>query len=219
MGEVEIIETEKKWIIRSRIICYGELATDALAHQIALDIATHWNAPEALIQWKKDWYRVEFEIVGQGIPDLEPDEVWYNLDPQKNYFRIQEYVVGDISYTDGLNSNTGVFKLANLQQTATTAAHEYGHSIGLDHPSNLDFRGKGRPGIMYPRGTLCDASFQYWSHARSGEYGGTLDPQHRVVTKEDIRDLKLHRLRFDTNGKARLGDFTSIYHFHQEPPQ
>lgn len=217
MGEVELLEAEKKMLIRSQIICYGEAATDAVASQIAADIEQHWNAPEARIKWKQELWQVQFCISGMAIPDLAPEEVWYNLDPQKNYFRIQEYVVGDISYTDGLHSNTGVFKLANLQQTSTTAAHEYGHGLGLDHPADLDFRGKGRPGIMYPRGTLCDAGFQYWPHARSGEYGGTLNPVHRHVRQQDIEALKWQRLRFDTNGKARLGDFTSIYHFHQEP--
>lgn len=217
MGEVELIEKTRTLLIRSAMICYGDLATDELVKQIVNDISSHWNVPGARIKYKGDYYDVKFEISGKSIPDLEPEKVWYNDDPVMNYFRIQEYVVGDISFVDGLNSNTGVFKLANLLQTSTTAAHEYGHTLGLDHPDILDHRGKGAPSIMFPRGTLCDPAFQYWAHAHAGEKGGTLDPVHRIVTQTDIEDLRLQKLHFDTNGKARLGEFTSIYHFHQEP--
>lgn len=219
MGEVELIENKRILIIRSEMICYGDLSTDDLAHRIANDISSHWNIPGAKIKMKGDYYEVRFEITGKSIPDLDPELVWYNDDPKLNYFRIQEYVVGDISFVDGLNSNTGVFKLANLLQTSTTTAHEYGHTLGLDHPDSLDHRGKGIPSIMFPRGTLCDNIYQYWPHAKSGEHGGTLDPSHRIVTREDIEQLHLPKLRFDWSGKARLGDFTSIYHYHQEPAQ
>ncbi|MBS1933680.1 MAG: peptidase M10, partial [Bacteroidetes bacterium] len=71
--------------------------------------------------------------------------------------------------------------------------------------------GKGQPGIMYPRGTICDPQFQYDVNALPLQPGGTLNPFTRKVLTSDINDLRLHRLSFK-KGFATLGDFTSIYH-------
>jgi hypothetical protein len=138
--------------------------------------------------------------------------VWYNDNPRFNFFRIEEHAMGNISFVDGIGSNTGYFKLDNLLQTPTTAAHEYGHTIGLVHPVDLDIRGKGMPGMMYPRGTLCDPEFQYDPTAEPGKPGGTLNPHFRKVKVSDIEDLKLHKLFFNEDNRAAVGDFSSIYH-------
>jgi hypothetical protein len=66
---------------------------------------------------------------------------------------------------------------------------------------------------MYPRGTLVDAQYQYNPAGQSGDSsnGGTMHPRYRKVLKEDIALLKLHKLDFE-NGKAIIGEFTSIWH-------
>lgn len=218
MGEAEIIKSARQLIIRSDFIFYGEAATQAMAEQIATDIALHWNEPKATVRIGREQYQVLFEITGSFSDPLDPEMVWYNDNPRLNFFRIEEYVTGNISFVDGLNCNTGYFKLQNLQQTSTTAAHEYGHTIGLDHPDDLDIRGHQFPGIMYPRGTICDPHFQYEAQAEAGKPGGTLDPKHRIVTQSDIDALKLHRLLFSEKNLAVLGGFSSIYHEKHSPP-
>ncbi len=216
MGEVEIHTATGELIIRSVFYFYGDAASTALAERIATDISTHWNAPQAAITLRKKKYAVYFEITGLYEPALKPQRVWYNDDPRLNFFRIEKYVVGDISFVDGIGCNTGYFKLDNLLQTSTTAAHEYGHTIGLGHPKTTDIRGGHHPGIMYPRGTLTDAHLQYDPAAPSAAPGGTLDPAHRTVSLDDIRQLNLHKLDFNDHGFARLGEFTSIYHEKHE---
>ncbi|MFT3825223.1 MAG: peptidase M10 [Chitinophagaceae bacterium] len=212
MGEAELQTKAHQLIIRANIYCYGDAASKDLTVKIADDIGRHWNAPSASVNIRHNWYHVKFDVEGFYEPDLAPETVWYNDNPRCNFFRIEEQVEGSISYVDGIGCNTGIFLLPNLLQTPTTAAHEFGHTLGLDHPRNLDIRGQKIPGIMYPRGTICDPELQYDPKATPGEKGGTLNPDYRQVLLSDIELLKLHRLSFDEQGLSAVGGFSSIYH-------
>ncbi len=161
MGQAELQAGNNLLIIHSAIYFYGNAANDLLSIQIARDIANHWNEPGAKVLVKRLIYKVVFQIEGIYAPNLSPEIIYTNTNPRNNYFRIEEYAHGNISFVDGLGSNTGYFKLDNLLNNSTTAAHEFGHTLGLDHPKYLDIRGNGQPGIMYPRGTLVDPQFQY----------------------------------------------------------
>ena len=212
MGEAEIIKGSYQLIIHSDFFFYGDAASKALAIQIADDIGSHWNQPKGKAKIKGNWFDIKFHINGYYIPELDPEIVFANTNPRNNYFRVEEFSMSHISFVDGINSNTGYFKVDNLFNNSTTAAHEYGHTIGLDHPKTLDIRGKGQPGIMYPRGTICDPQFQYDINALPLQPGGTINPYTRKVLQSDIDDLKLHRLSFNRNGFAVIGDFSSVYH-------
>lgn len=212
MGTVQLLHQKQILLIRSVFFFYGNEATDALSQQIATDIQQHWNEPNTMLHLQNKKWNIQFQIEGYCKQNIDPEEVWYNTNPENNYFRIEATSPTHISFVDGLGSNTGYFKLDNLLQTSTTAAHEYGHTLGLEHPEELDIRGVDIPGIMYPRGTICDPHFQYDASKAPGETGGTLNPHHRKVLPQDIIDLKLHKLRYDKSGFAVLGDFTSIYH-------
>lgn len=218
MGEVELNKSAGEFIIRSVICCYGDAALPEIAEQIGKDISLHWNEPGAIISIGSTEYSVKFEIEGRYTPDLKPETVWYNDDPSMNFFRIEEFVMGNISFVDGLGCNTGYFKLDNLLQTSTTAAHEYGHTLGLSHPKNLDIRGSGQPGIMYPRGTICDPHFQYIAEAKPASAGGTLNPAYRKVTMEDILALRLHKIFFNEKLRGKIGEFSSIFHEKHTAP-
>ena len=212
MGEAELKKTYNQLIIHSVIYAYGDAADSETAWRIANDISTLWNEPKGKVKIKNDWYDVIFEIEGIYEPLLNPDRVWYNDHPRYNFFRVEGFAQGNISFVDGIGCNTGYFKLENLLQTSTTAAHEYGHTLGLIHPENLDLRGKGIPGIMYPRGTLVDPPLQYDPQAEPGKTGGTLNPVYRKVFQSDIDALHLQRLRFNDKGLGILGNFSSLYH-------
>lgn len=211
MGVVEINE-EKKWLtLHATFHSYGEPADSELSNQIAGDISDQWNAPRASIFFKENWYDVFFNIQGLYRPDLTREEVVTNTDPINNYFRIVTFTPGNISFTDGIGSNTGIFLLENLLHHSTTAAHEFGHTLGLTHPHDLDIRGRGTPGIMYPRGTLVDPEFQYDPSVPAGMKGGTLNPFKRKVLIKDIDSLQISRLDFH-NGIAVVGGFSSVWH-------
>ncbi|HEY5371480.1 MAG TPA: peptidase M10 [Hanamia sp.] len=217
MGEVELQPANNSLIIHCIMYFYGGAATDILSRQIAEDIAGHWNQAQGSVIIKRNLYKAIFDVEGIYDPLLTPQTIYQNSNPRVNYFRIEEYAHGNISFVDGLGSNTGYFKLENLLNNSTTAAHEFGHTFGLDHPRNLDIRGHGQPGIMYPRGTLVDPPFQYDPTVPAGSKGGTMNPFTRKVFQSDIDDLKLNRLNYDRNGFAILGEFSSVWHDAQIP--
>lgn len=210
MGTVEFLDSQSVQIT-SHIITYGNAADELLTERIREEIERMWNEPKGVVLYEGRQVLVSFRITAALMPQIQPEEILSNTNPLNNFFRIEEYAHGNISFVDGLGSNTGYFKLENLYQGSTTAAHEYGHTLGLEHPTDLDLRGKGVPGIMYPRGTLVDPEFQYDPTKPAGVPGGTMHPMYRKVKKEDIALLKISRLEF-YNDMAVLGDFSSVWH-------
>ncbi|HVF96379.1 MAG TPA: hypothetical protein VM871_03615 [Flavisolibacter sp.] len=213
MGTAEIDSSAKSIVISSHIVTYGTAAADAVTEQIRDEIETMWNEPGGIVLVENEQVQVVFKITAECKPGISEMEVLQNTSPLNNYFRIEETVHGSISFVDGLGCNSGYFLLENLYKGSTTAAHEYGHTLGLDHPENMDIRGKGAPGIMYPRGTLVDPEYQYNPSVPAGLKGGTMHPMYRKVKAEDIAALKLHKLRFEGR-RAMLGEFTNVYHWN-----
>ena len=211
MGSAELDIYQQQLFIYSTFITYGNAANSEITELIREEIETMWNEPAAGLKLHHSVFTVVFRIQASYNPSISPIDIFQNLDPRNNYFRIEEFAHGNISFVDGLNCNSGYFKLENLYKGSTTAAHEYGHTLGLNHPKDLDIRGLGAPGIMYPRGTLVDPPFQYDPSKPAGVTGGTMHPMYRKVKLEDIEALKLHRLEFH-DGKAVLGDFTNVWH-------
>ena len=217
MGIAELNDENERLTLRANLYFYGDAANEAISTQIAEDINAQWNEANGNVRINGRMYRVVFAVSGFYVPHLQQADVNENTDPLNNFFRIEEFASGNISFVDGINSNTGYFKIDNLLNHSTTAAHEYGHTLGLIHPHNTDIRGKGVPGIMYPRGTVCDAHFHYDPSAEAYAVGGTMNPVHRKVSQADTDDLHFEKLQYNESGIAIIGDFTSVWHYrHQE---
>lgn len=212
MGEAFLHTATNELIIRAILIFYGSAADKDLAGRAAAEVQTMWNEPGAQVRINGALRSLRFEIKGEYVPDIRVDTIHGNLDPKLNFFRVEEFSKLHISFVDEIGSNTGYFKRDNLSDGSTTVAHEFGHTIGLEHPHVLDIRGKGQPGIMYPRGTLVDPSFQWDPEAPAGGPGGTLNPSYRKVLQEDIDHLQLSQLPFNPQGFSKLGEFTNLYH-------
>jgi hypothetical protein len=211
MGIAEVDNQAGVITIHSHIVIYGGAADPQLTEQIRDEIETLWNEPSASILIHSTPTLVRFRITAAFNPSITDLEVYQNTDARNNYFRVEEYAYGNISFVDGVGCNSGFFKLENLYKGSTTAAHEYGHTLGLDHPRELDIRGQGIPGIMYPRGTLVDPEFQYDPSKPAGVTGGTMHPMYRKVRAADIHLLKLHKLKF-ISGTGIVGQFSNVFH-------
>jgi hypothetical protein len=211
MVRVLLDNARRQVLLEAMIITYGHAADADITGQIAEEIEIMWNEAAGSVVLEQVLFPVRFRVESSCQPGIDPYEVITNTDPRRNFFRIEEFALGNISFVDGIGSNTGYFKQENLYPGSTTAAHEFGHGLGLDHPGILDIRGQGRPGIMYPRGTWVDPAYQYDPAAAPGTPGGTMHPMHRRVRPDDIRLLGLERLRF-RQGTAVLGAFSNIYH-------
>ena len=210
MGTIEIDASEKIITISSNIICYGNAANYDIAAQIAEEIETMWNEPNSIVEINNTTYFVRFNITSQYNSFIAAQSIIENQNPKNNYIRIEEFSKINISCVDGIGSNSGYFLLANLYKGSTTAAHEFGHSLGLLHPTELNIIGKGRPSIMYPRGSLVDQEFQNDVTAQPAGPGGTLNPQNRKVMQIDIDNLQLNKLI--ENEIFVVGKFTNKYH-------
>lgn len=214
MGILEVNQEKLQIYIYSNIFLYGNAIGEEIRRNMEEEINDMWNQPRGLVWMNQLPYLVNFVSSVYLFPDLKPFDIVANTNPRNNYFRIEDFALGNISYVDGLGCNTGYFLLDNLYKGSTTAAHEYGHTLGLPHPDDLDIRGKGIPGIMFPRGTLVDAEFQYDPMVAAGEKGGTIYPIHRRVLQSDIDDLNLAGLL--KSNKMVIGSFSSKYHEAQE---
>lgn len=217
MGEIEIIENTKNIYIHANMIIYGNAADESIAKYIADEIGEMWSEPKGKILLDNDVFTLSFMTTWQYAPDLNKDDIIYNNNPRNNYFRVEEYSKIQISMVDDLGANSGYFLKVNLYEGSTTAAHEFGHTMGLRHPAIMDIRGQGRPGIMYPRGTLVDPEFQYNPLAKYGEPLHTMNPIHRRVKQEEIDLIGIPQLII--NEQLIVGKFTAIYHEMQINPE
>lgn len=105
----------------------------------------------------------------------------------------------------GLGDNAGHWITSDQLGVSTTAAHEFGHGLGLDHPVHNDYRGTHLPPpIMAPRGSLVDPQYQWNPLAKPGEFGGTMNPVHRKVTAQEI-EMVVANIPFDQDEDFVIG--------------
>lgn len=103
MSEVELDKIKKVLTIHADLFFYGNAAGETISQQIAADIATHWNEPQASVKIKNEWYKIVFSINGFYTPGLTEVDIYQNDNPRNNYFRIEDFASGNISFVDGIN--------------------------------------------------------------------------------------------------------------------
>src|SRR5688500_8096712 len=98
MGEVEIDEVSRRLIIHSHIVTYGNSADPALTESIRDEIETMWNDPRTGVKIGRTDLVVTFRITAVYLPAISDMEIYQNMNPRNNYFRIEEFAHGNISF-------------------------------------------------------------------------------------------------------------------------
>ncbi len=220
--EVNKDDIKKEIRVYNELYLYGEIANTQWAEHIAEDIENAWNAPYVQQRIGEEDYTIRFEIKGYYEDDISKETIVQNIFPWRKYFHLVASNTMNISFVDGLFSNTGEFLLKNIEkQNSKTGAHEWGHSWGLKHPKETDYRGKGVPHIMLPRGSFVDPEYRYKPKAEliqtpqgwMMEEGFTMDTNCREVLPMNIIDLGLTLLSYNSDGYANLSALTNRVHF------
>lgn len=212
MSAIAIINREEKKInVSARLFFYGNHASTELGQAICDEISLMYNDADAIVSLEDGEYSVFFDIKfavveGTDIVDLAK----FNRDHRNNFIRIEEKNHAERSFMGfGLGDNVGHWLISDNLGKSTTAAHEFGHGLGLDHPKDVDLRGRGIPPIMAPRGTLVDAQYQWAPTAIAGEFGGTLQPLHRRVKEEEVLQI-FDNLTFTKENMYKIGHLSNI---------
>lgn len=203
-------------LMKGKMVYYGDNVNAAIAAKATKEIQDMWSglgvraedAPLNLtVKVGTKSYKLRAVFTQEIVTTTQAQAMAAtNRDPSVNFIRFRKGgQPGDRSYYHGLGANSGVFYESDDIGISTTAAHEFGHGVSLDHPNEFDWRGRGRPAIMCPRGTIVDAQYQWDPNAQAGQPGGTMSPYWRRVTQWDIDNIGLSRLTFDARGVATVG--------------
>ncbi|MBX2952382.1 MAG: hypothetical protein KF870_07740 [Leadbetterella sp.] len=210
MSAIGYIE-EDEIRVKARIFLYGKYADAPLAADIEAEINRMWNQPLVVIPVPDRYLKVRFQVRVEAITVEEAKQkMRENRSHEVNFVRVEDANIVERSMMGmGLGQNSGHWLITDQLGQSTTAAHEFGHALGLPHPRQLDYRGTGYPPLMAPRGTLVDAIFQWNPLAEPGAFGGTMKPVHRRVRQEEIMEVLARAVQVE--GNFIIGEISNLY--------
>ena len=202
----------KEIIVSAKLWFYGNFATPDLANKIVDEINKQYNEAQGKIELRQvdrssDEYLIRFETEAAIVSVEEVfDLVRSNKDFRNNYIRIEQDNILKRSFMGNeLGGNIGHWLISDNLGESTTAAHEFGHSLGLDHPTEVDLRDRELPPpMMAPRGTLVKPRFQWNPTVNAGEFGGTMKPIYRKVCADEVVQI-FEGKSFEEDGTLNLG--------------
>jgi hypothetical protein len=206
--------------IKANLFLYGNLADASVAQKIQDEINRMWNQPLVIFQYQMENYKVRFNIKSEFLSiDDARNLMLGNLSHENNFVRIEERNKVERSMMGfGLGQNSGHWLITDNLGESTTAAHEFGHALGLPHPARLDYRFTGYPPIMAPRGTIVDSEFQWNPLADFGAHGGTMNPKYRRVSQEEVLAV-LFGAKEQTKNNFIIGEIPNTFYDEIGDPQ
>jgi hypothetical protein len=210
-------EERGEMLFVSKIIYRGGALDARMARESTVEMTSLWNESQGLVSYQGRQYRARF-LFSQV---LDPRNEYKDSGScAENFVAIENPSrPGDRSFY-GLGGRFGTFYTSDELGRSTTASHEYGHGLGLNHDA-FNQKDAEIPGIMFARGTLVQSKFQWNPLAASGAPGGSIKPHHRRVRGEDLAKIDLQGVRFERelgclgHGSARwvaLGELVKPRH-------
>lgn len=193
---------KKTVTISAHYYFYGDEATPLKVKPCVDEINRLFNNGSQ-IQLNRDgiWRKIIVKVTHDVVPISQAVQLaTFNFDPKFNFVRIDTPTKGSrVTVSEhGLNSNYGYFIVSNGLGESTTCTHEFAHGLGLNHlPDPCDWRGKGAPPIMAPRGCKVDKKYQYDPAAKAGDEGGTINPSFRKVQAKEFSAINMGDLPFE----------------------
>ncbi len=190
-GEPTIDKKKKIVTIHSKLYFYGSKANSKLSGEIATGIASQWNGAHAKTTIDGVEYDVKFEISYETVTEEKAKKIAKNNKSLRNNFiRVENGNEGESSFTV-TNSKKGGgnsfwFNTDDELGSSTTAAHEYGHGLGLDHDQSQK---NNRPNIMIARNTSYGKKYSIKN--KNGEQ--VVNPNSRRVTQKNVADAMKHK--------------------------
>lgn len=199
-------QASRTLVFESHLYLYGDV-TEELAKSIEAEINKVWNngVPQALLGGTA--YTLKFSVTTSVLSEKEVrfKAEAFN-DGRANFIRILDRPNSVVSSSFMIgNSNSGLWLKSQRLGLSTTAAHEYGHSIGLNHPDNESFQGP--PRLMITDFYAVDPQYMV---------NGKLDLRMRRVTQLEVQELQLDKLKFNPAGVASIGSFKTVFLFDRD---
>ncbi|PWJ56546.1 hypothetical protein CLV98_11140 [Dyadobacter jejuensis] len=210
-AEIHYRASTQRIEVLAHLFFYGQQATTQIGAAIETEINRLFNEPQVSFPVRGQQATVHFTVTQECVDFHQVQQLArHNTDYKNNFIRIEAQNLLTRSFMGfGLGDNAGHWITSDELGFSTTATHEFGHGLGLDHPAHPDFRGSGSPPpIMAARGSLVDAPYQWNPLAQAGAYGGTMKPIYRRVTAEEVR-LILEGLTFANTDTYLLGHLSN----------
>jgi hypothetical protein len=206
---------ESKLTLRSHLYLYGQV-DELLATQIADEINLVWNENNHKVEIDQKLYQLIVRVT-TSVVSVNQAIAFARLNPLalNNFIRINSFPNDSIPVPFILgNTNSGIWISSFNLGKSTTAAHEYGHSLGLNHPLDEGLH-MGTPRLMITDYYPVEAKYWLNPNAFSGDELARLDLNNRQLTKADVRELGLEKLNFDQQETSTIGKYDFIFIYDQ----
>lgn len=186
-----------------------------------------WNAANGVATVNGKEYKVLFSVTAEVVSEesaLSHASANKQLnDFSMNFVRIEDGFSGPAQvYPNAKGTNSIIMSTSHVCDNATTAAHEYGHSLGHTKHEPYGQKIDGQPNIFSSRHNPVDA--EYTMDPSQGPTQMTMkdgkiipssvvnpmDTGKREVTQKDINYLNLRNINIDAFGKANIGSIDNV---------